>query len=140
MVKKLITFCAAALLLVTAAVCGAQNAPVTNLPKVDMNKWQYNADDNVYYQLGIGYCETPADENYENLAILVPGAYFKCTGSGSGTWSCSVDPNGTAGDFTAATAPMKMHAAVFSVFMVFMSAHSFQLVVYVNYTTSRGVA
>ena len=56
MVKKLIAFCAAALLLVTAAVCGAQNAPVTNLPKVDMNKWLYNADDNVYYQLGIGYC------------------------------------------------------------------------------------
>ena len=106
MVKKLIAFCAAALLLVTAAVCGAQNAPVTNLPKVDMNKWLYNADDNVYYQLGIGYCETPADENYENLAILVPGAYFKCTGSGGGTWSCSVDPNGTAGDFTAATAPI----------------------------------
>ena len=31
---------------------------VTNLPKVDMTKWEYNVDDNVYYQLGISYCDT----------------------------------------------------------------------------------
>jgi len=37
----------------------AEVQPVTNLEKLDMTKWQYNADDDVYYQIGISYCETP---------------------------------------------------------------------------------
>ena len=45
-----------------------------NIFETRMSKWQFNADDNVYYQIGISYCETPADENYETLSIFVPGA------------------------------------------------------------------
>ena len=41
-----------------------------------MAKWQYNADDDVYYQLGISYCESPADTTYETLAVFVPGGFF----------------------------------------------------------------
>ncbi len=40
-----------------------------SLEKIDMTKWQYNADDDVYYQTGISYCASPADEAYETLAL-----------------------------------------------------------------------
>lgn len=42
---------------------------------VDMSRWRYNAEDDVYYQLGIPYCEKPVDLNYQTLAFFVPGAY-----------------------------------------------------------------
>ena len=104
--KKLISILVTALLFLITAVCCAQDGPLTNLPKIDMSAWQYNTEDNVYYQLGIEYCETPADENYENLAIFVPGAYFNGTNNGDGTWTCTINPENQVGDFTAATAPI----------------------------------
>ena len=42
---------------------------VTNLEKIDMSKWMYHSDDNVYYQIGISYCKVPADSSYETLAV-----------------------------------------------------------------------
>lgn len=76
------------------------------LSKIDMTKWQYNAEDDVYWQVGIIYCSSPADENYENLGIYVPGAYMTGTGNGDGTYTCEIDSSGAAGDFTAETAPV----------------------------------
>lgn len=76
------------------------------LSKIDMTKWQYNAEDNVYWQVGIIYCSSPADENYENLGIYVPGAYMTGIGNGDGTYTCEIDSSGTAGGFTAETAPI----------------------------------
>ena len=97
------------MLMITVSVCCAQDGMViTNLPKIDNTAWLYNADDDVYYQLGITYCETPADENYENLAIFVPGAYFTGTENGDGTYTCEINSDGTAGIYTAATAPVVM--------------------------------
>ncbi len=32
--------------------------PVTNLSKPDLTKWHYNEEFDLYYQTGIGYCET----------------------------------------------------------------------------------
>ena len=52
----------------------AEVKAVTNLPKLDMTKWQYSEDHDIYYQTGVDYCETPADEKYEKLAVFVPGA------------------------------------------------------------------
>ncbi len=93
--------------LFAAAVCHAQDEEaVTGLPKIDNTAWQYNSDADVYYQIGIPYCETPADENYENLAIFVPGAYFTGISSGNGTFSCTVNTEKTAGNYTALTAPV----------------------------------
>ena len=88
------------------AACFAQEEPVSNLQKLDMGSWLYNAVDDVYYQLGIPYCETPADENYENLAVFVPGSYFKGTNNGNDTWTCTVNPDAVVGDFTPFTAPI----------------------------------
>jgi hypothetical protein len=47
---------------------------VTTLSKIDNTKWQYNAEDDVYYQIGISYSAAPADESYETLSVFVPGA------------------------------------------------------------------
>lgn len=72
---------------------------------LDSAAWQYNADDDVYYQINIPYCETPADESYENLAIFVPGAYFEGTDNGDGTFTCTTT-DAQVGSYTAATAPI----------------------------------
>ena len=73
-----------------------------------MTAWQYNADDDVFYQIGIPYCSEPADDNYENLAIFIPGRYFTATDNGDGTFTCSINSDGDAGSFTAADAPVVM--------------------------------
>ena len=80
----------------------------TNLAKLDMTKWLYNADDDVYYQLGIVYCETPADESYEQLAVFVPGAYMTATENGDGTYTCELNTSAKLNGYTATTAPVVM--------------------------------
>ena len=70
--------------------------------------WQYDANDDVYYQLGVSYCETPADEAYEKLAVIVPAAYMKATDNGDGTFTCEVNKGAKVGSYTAETAPVVM--------------------------------
>ncbi len=82
--------------------CSAADAPAP----IDNRAWLYNAEDDVYYQIGISYCGNPADETYENLAVFVPGSYFKASENGDGTYSCEIAPDGTTGDYTAMTAPI----------------------------------
>lgn len=81
---------------------------VTNLEKIDMSKWMYHLDDNVYYQTGISYCERPADASYETLAVFVPGDYFSGTDNGDGTYTCEVNPDAEINGYTAKTAPVVM--------------------------------
>ncbi len=78
----------------------------TQLSKIDMSKWQFNEDTDVYWQVGISYCATPADESYENLGIYVPGAYMTGTENGDGTYTCEINSAGTVSGFTANTAPI----------------------------------
>ncbi len=78
------------------------------LPVIDNTKWQYNADDDVYYQVGISYCSDPADADYETLAIFVPGAYMIGTDNGDGTYTCEIDPEAEINGYTAETAPIVM--------------------------------
>ncbi|MBQ6368271.1 MAG: hypothetical protein IJJ30_07045 [Erysipelotrichaceae bacterium] len=80
----------------------------TSLPKIDNTKWSYNADDDVYYQIGISYCETPADADYETLAVFVPGAYMNATDNGDGTYTCEISEDGEVNGYTADTAPIVM--------------------------------
>ena len=88
-------------------VTESETQTVTNLDRLDMTKWQYNADDDVYYQIGISYCETPADASYETLAVFVPGAYMTGTDNGGGTYTCELS-DGTLNGYTAGTAPIVM--------------------------------
>ena len=79
---------------------------VTNLSKIDNTKWQYNEEDNVYYQLGIQYCENPADTEYEELAIIVPAAYMDATDNGDGTYTCTLNTTAEVNGYIAETAPI----------------------------------
>lgn len=78
----------------------------TNLSQIDMSKWQYDSDNDVYYQVGISYCETPADTSYETMGIYVPGKYMTAKDNGDGTWTCSVNTTEKVGNYTASTAPV----------------------------------
>ena len=81
---------------------------VTNLEKIDMSKWMYHSDDNVYYQIGISYCEIPADAAYETLAVFVPGDYFSGTDNGDGTYTCEVNSDTKVNGYTVQSAPIVM--------------------------------
>ena len=121
MKKPFTTRLLSALLCTTMLACGSgaasadaaddlrgETEAVTNLPKVDQTAWQYNGDDDVYYQIGISYCETPADTAYETLAIFVPGMYMTATENGDGTYTCEINPDAAVGAYTAETAPIVM--------------------------------
>ena len=79
---------------------------VTGLSKIDNTKWQYNEEDDVYYQLGIQYCENPADTDYEELAIIIPAAYMDATDNGDGTYTCTLNTTAEVNGYTAETAPI----------------------------------
>lgn len=92
---------------VCSAAGGSTDVPAQTQPgKIDMAKWQYNEDTDVYWQTGIVYCGTPADETYENLGIYVPGRYMTGSENGDGTYTCEINASGTVGAFTAETAPL----------------------------------
>ena len=80
----------------------------TTLDKIDNSKWQYNADDNVYYQIGISYCASPADAEIENLAVFVPGDYFSAEDNGDGTYTCTINESAEVGGYTVSSAPVVM--------------------------------
>lgn len=85
------------------------NVGAVSLPsEIDNTKWSYNAEDDVYWQVGISYCSNPADEKYESLGIFVPGAYMNGTDNGDGTYTCEINTTGTVSGYTADTAPMVM--------------------------------
>lgn len=74
---------------------------------IDASKWHYDEDNDVYYQLGLTYCLSPATETYESLAIFVPGSYFTAEKKGD-TYACAVNEKAVVGSFTPATAPILM--------------------------------
>ena len=80
----------------------------TSPEQIDMTKWEYNADDDVYYQVGISYCSDPADASYETLAVFVPGVYMTGTENGDGTYTCELNADGEVNGYTASTAPVVM--------------------------------
>ncbi len=74
--------------------------------RIDMSRWRYDKENDVYWQVGIAYCTDPADTAYESLGIFVPGAYFHAEDNGDGTYTCTVDSSASAGGYTASTAPI----------------------------------
>lgn len=119
-IRKMMVICLTGLLLISLSACKNESQEaeesveetksevITNLSKIDNTKWSYNSDDDVYYQIGISYCENPADEEYETLAIFVPGAYLNGTDNGDGTFTCEVNEEGNVNGYTATTAPIVM--------------------------------
>lgn len=95
-------------LLITLILMCTNLSAFANPDKIDMTKWQYNSAENVFYQLGIPYCDNPADINLEKLAVFVPANYMKCTSNGNETYSCIIDKKATMKNYTAKTAPIVM--------------------------------
>ena len=110
--KKWIAIILAGIMAFSLAACsgssGSSDEAATSLAKIDNSKWLYNAAADVYYQTGISYCETPADESYENLAVFVPGAYMDVTDNGDGTYTCELNDTAEVNGYTASTAPIVM--------------------------------
>ena len=79
-----------------------------NPEKIDMNKWQYNSVENVFYQLGIPYCDNPVDTNYEKIAVFVPAQYLTCTSNDDKTYSCQINKTAKIKNYTPTTAPIVM--------------------------------
>lgn len=68
--------------------------------------WQYDATNDVYWQIGIAYCTKPETLDYETLGIFVPGAYLTATDNGDGTFTATINETGAINSFTAKTAPI----------------------------------
>ncbi len=62
--------------------------------------WQSGSD--YYYIVGLFYCQSPADESYEQMGIYVPSAYLTKNSDGS----YSINSSGTCNGYTASTAPI----------------------------------
>ena len=98
-----ITMC---MMMLASLFSGMAFAEETVPAKIDMAKWQYEASDDVYWQVGLSYAANPADSGYETMGVFVPGAYFTATDNGDGTFTCEVNAAGTVGAYTAETAPL----------------------------------
>jgi hypothetical protein len=68
--------------------------------------WNYDATNDVYYQIGRYYVSKPAAEDYETLGVFVPGKYLSGTKNSDGTYTATVDTSGKVGGYTAGTAPI----------------------------------
>lgn len=68
--------------------------------------WEYDSSNDVYYIVGLFYCESPADEDYEQMGIFVPGSYMNATSNGDGTYTCTVNTTATVNGYTSSTAPI----------------------------------
>ena len=103
--KKMFSLILAAVLAMGLVFCAPAEGDAS-MEKIDMTRWQYEPDDDVYWQVNLSYAATPADSRYETMGIFVPGAYFTATENGDGTYTCSVNETGAVGQYTALTAPL----------------------------------
>ena len=95
----------------SCAACGsstttAATATDTTSLAFDNSKWNYDADNDVYWQIGVSYCAAPQAADYETMGIYVPGAYLTGTKNSDGTYTCKVNASGKAASYTASTAPV----------------------------------
>ncbi len=112
MKKKLLALALVAVMVISCTACscssGSSNETIKAMAQIDNSAWKYNSDDNVYYQIGLTYCEKPVDTTYETLAIFVPAGYMDATDNGNGTYTCKINESNTVGKYTAGNAPIVM--------------------------------
>jgi hypothetical protein len=68
--------------------------------------WNYDATNDVYWQLGKYYVTKPAATDYESLGVFVPGAYLTGTKNSDGTYTATINGSGAMAGLTASTAPI----------------------------------
>lgn len=83
---------------------------MTELDKlsINMNNWHYDETNDIYYQIGLVYCLSPEDKDYESCGIYVPGKYFEATKNSNETYTCKLRSNTKVGNYTAGEAPIVM--------------------------------
>lgn len=92
-------------LLLSLVGCNSTNNKTYSLIFSAKN-WSYDQTNQVYYQIGVTYCQKPATSTYETMAIYVPAAYMNGKKNRDGTYTCTVKKSGTVGNYTAKTAPI----------------------------------
>lgn len=92
----------------TASASTAAESATPGSFELNAAGWSYDADNDVYYQIGVQYCTSPQAPTYESMGIYVPGAYFDATANGDGTYTCTPSATGSVAGYTAATAPIVM--------------------------------
>lgn len=91
---------------------GAVSAVLTNYTQesealtIDNSAWNYDAENDVYWQINVGYCSNPETTDYETMGVYVPGAYMTGVDNGDGTFTCTVNAAGEVAGYTAETAPI----------------------------------
>ncbi|MBN8592615.1 MAG: esterase [Anaerolineae bacterium] len=96
---------AAIVLVLSFATVSAQESSGNDLA-FDNSAWQYDAANNVYWQIGIVYVTNPATTDYESLGIFVPGDYLSATDNGDGTYTATLSADTVVNGYTALTAPI----------------------------------
>lgn len=109
----------AAVMTLSLAACGKQKTTAAKTTEsaakdqdnealtLDNAKWNYDADHDVYWQVGVSYCAAPQAPEVETMGIYVPGAYMKATANADGaTYTCTPSDSGKVGDYSAKTAPV----------------------------------
>ena len=75
---------------------------------IDLNNWNYDETNDIYYQIGLVYCTGPEDTNYESCGIYIPGKYFNGEKNSNGTYTCTINDTSNVGNYTAGSAPIVM--------------------------------
>lgn len=68
--------------------------------------WNYDAENDVYWQIQVGYCSMPAASEYETMGIYVPGSYMDGKENDDGTYTCTINAEKSVNGYTAGTAPI----------------------------------
>ena len=105
------------IIIIVLVVCSATfisvyskwNTPIST-PKInynfDMNNWSYDKKNNIYYQMGIYYCENSLNEENEVFEIYVPGEFLKGEKGNNEKYKCTINKNGVKSKYIAETAPI----------------------------------
>ena len=90
----------------STAALGRDNQQDNTKLMFNNRAWHYDAQNNVYWQIGIVYCSRPETMDYENLAIYVPGEYFTAVANGDGSYTCNINATGRVNGYSSCTAPI----------------------------------
>ena len=101
-----LTACASRASSNTASSTGASGTAATGSLALSSVGWSHDAENDVYYQIGLNYVTSPVAPDYETLGIYAPGAYVTGIDNGDGTHKVTVNTSGSVNGFTPATAPV----------------------------------
>lgn len=73
---------------------------------IDMSSWKYDKDNNVFYQIGVKYCENSSKYENETMSIYVPGEYLEGTKNDDETYTCIINEKAEKSGYKSSEAPV----------------------------------